>query len=124
MLLKYNKLVGPWSDLFALSVMLFQLIMGKAPYSDCNPEILVNLQLTYPMKKPTRMTDELYACLSKAAHKGVFRLPPRRLTPQEIENTLQDGINGRYKTAAEMLEDLEKIETPFRKLSWTEKIFG
>ncbi len=118
MLLKYNHLVGPPSDLFALSVSLFQLIMGKAPYSDCNPEILVNLQLTYPMQQPVRMDDALYAVLSKAAYKVPFRVPPRRMSVGEIEEILQKGVAGRYQSAEEMLADLEKVQTPFKKVNW------
>ncbi|MCQ2200942.1 MAG: protein kinase [Bacteroidales bacterium] len=124
MLLKYNSLVGPWSDFFALSVMLFQLIMGKAPYSDCNPEILVNLQLTYPMKQPVRMADDLYACLRKAAYKEPFRIPPRRMSQQEIEQTLRKGVQGRYRSAEEMLRDLEQVGEPFKKVSWIQKVLG
>ncbi|MDO4461368.1 MAG: protein kinase [Bacteroidia bacterium] len=124
MLLKYNSLVGPWSDLFALSVMLFQLIMGKAPYTDCNPEILVNLQLTYPMKQPTRMADDLFACLSKAAYKEQFRVPPRRMEQQEIEQTLRRGVEGRYQCAADMLADLQRVQEPFKKVSWIQKVFS
>lgn len=124
MLLKYNSLVGPWSDFFALSVMLFQLIMGKAPYSDCNPEILVNLQLTYPMKQPVRMADKLYTCLSKAAYKEPFRVPPRRMSQPEIEQTLRKGVQGRYQSAAEMLRDLEQVNEPFKKVSWIQKVLG
>lgn len=124
MLLKYNSLVGPWSDLFALSVMLFQLIMGKAPYTDCNPEILVNLQLTYPMKQPARMADDLFAVLSHGANKQTFRVPPRRMTPDEIEQTLRLGVQNRYQSANEMLIDLEKVGEPFKKVSWITKVFG
>lgn len=124
MLMKYNSLVGPWSDFFALSVMLFQLIMGKAPYTDCNPEILVNLQLTYPMKQPTRMADDLFACLSKAAYKEQFRIPPRKMEQAEIEQTLRRGIEGRYQNAKDMLADLEKVTEPFKKVSWIQKVFS
>lgn len=124
MLLKYNSLVGPQADLFALSVTLFQLIMGKAPYSDCNPEILINLQLTYPMKQPARMADDLYAVLSRAAYKKPFGVPPRRMPQAEIERTLREGVEGRYPTAAEMLADLNKVTTPFKRVSWFVKTFG
>lgn len=124
MLLKYNSLVGPWSDLFALSVALFQLIMGKAPYTDCNPEILVNLQLTYPMKQPPRMADDLFAVLQKAAYKAPFRLPPRRLSPAEIEATLRAGVEGRYQSADQMRADLEKTGEPLKKVSWINKLLG
>ena len=124
MLLKYNSLVGPWSDLFALSVALFQLVMGKAPYTDCNPEILVNLQLTYPMHQPARMADDLFACLSRAAYKHPFRLPPRRLNQEEIEQTLRLGIQGRYQSADDMLRDLRNVREPFKHVNWFVRTFG
>lgn len=124
MLLKRNKLVCPASDLFALSISLFQLIMGKAPYTDCNPEILVNLQLTYPMKQPARMDDTLFAVLSKAAHKATFPRPPRQLSPDVVEQILREGINGRYQTADEMLADLLKVEKTFKPVSWFNKVFS
>ena len=124
MLLKRNRLVCPASDLFALSISLFQLIMGKAPYTDCNPEILVNLQLTYPMKQPARMDDQLFAVLSKAAHKATFPRPPRQLSPDVIEQILREGIAGRYQTASDMLADLLKVETPFKPVSWFNRVFG
>lgn len=124
MLLKYNSLVGPPTDLFALSIMLFQLVMGKAPYTDCNPEILVNLQLTYPMKQPARMADDLYAVLSRAAYKKPFGVPPRRMPPEQIEATIRAGVEGRYQTAADMLADLQKVTTPFKKVSWLTRHFS
>lgn len=118
MLLKKNSLVCPASDLFALSITLFQLINGRAPYTDCNPEILVNLQLTYPMKQPPRMTDQLFAVLAKAAYKASFRLPPRRLGPEETEQTLQRGIQGRYQSANEMLADLQQVKSAIKPSFW------
>lgn len=123
MLLKRNRLVCPASDLFALSISLFQLIMGKAPYTDCNPEILVNLQLTYPMKQPARMDDQLFAVLSKAAYKATFPKPPRQLSPDVVEKILKEGIAGRYQSASEMLVDLEKVEKTFKPVSWLNKLF-
>lgn len=124
MLLKRNKLVCPASDLFALSISLFQLIMGKAPYTDCNPEILVNLQLTYPMKQPARMDDQLFAVLSKAAYKATFPRPPRQLQPSEVESILRQGIAGRYQTAEEMYGELAKVEKTFKPVSWLNRVFG
>ena len=124
MLLKYNSLVGPSADLYSLSITLFHLIMGKTPYTDCNPEILVNLMLTYPMKQPPRMADDLFFILSKAASKEPFRLPPRRLSPVEIEQTLRKGIESRYESAQQMLYDLSHVEEPLKKLSWLRSIIS
>ena len=124
MLLKHNELVGPQADIFALSTTIYHLVMGKTPYTDCNPEVLINLQLTYPMKKPGRMTDELFAVLSKAAYKASFRLPPRRLSQEETVETLRNGIAGRYATASEMLTDLEKVEHALKPANWWQRTFG
>lgn len=124
MLLKHNELVGPQADLFALAVTIFHLVMGKTPYTDCNPEVLINLQLTYPMKKPARMTDELFAVLSRAAYKEPFRLPPRRLAPDEVTATLKKGIEGRYATAADMLADLAKVQQALKPANWWQRTFG
>lgn len=124
MLLKYNTLVTPSSDLYSLSITMYHLIMGKTPYTDCNPEILVNLMLTYPMKQPPRMADDLYMILSKAAYKEPFRLPPRRLSPQEIEQTLRMGVEGRYATAAQMAYDMGHVGEPLKKLSWLKSLIS
>lgn len=124
MLLKHNELVGPQADIFALATAIYHMVMGKTPYTDCNPEVLINLQLTYPMKKPARMTDELFAVLSKAAHKASFRLPPRRLSAEEVERTLKSGVEGRYSTAAEMLRDLEAVPHALKPATWWQRALG
>lgn len=124
MLLKHNELVGPQADIFALGVTIYHLVMGKTPYTDCNPEVLINLQLTYPMKKPTRMTDELFAVLSRASYKQPFRLPPRRLSPEEVSETLRKGVEGRYATAADMLADLSKVGKALKPANWWQRTFG
>ena len=98
--------------------------MGKAPYTDCNPEVLINLQLTYPMKQPARMDDALFAVLSKAAYKQRFPLPPRRMTPAAIEQTLRQGVEGRYASAAEMLDDLRRVDRTFKEVGWFTRVFG
>lgn len=124
MLLKHNELVGPQADIFALAITIFHLVMGKTPYTDCNPEVLINLQLTYPMKKPARMTDELFEVLSRAAYKEPFRLPPRRLSPAEVTETLRKGVEGRYATADAMLADLAKVEKALKPANWWQRTFG
>ncbi len=109
MLLNFNNLVCPASDLFSVGILLFQLISGGSPYPETNPEFLMNLQLTYPIKKSFWMKDSVYKVISKATHKQSFRMPPSRMTRDEIEQTLISGINGRYSSADEMITELEKI---------------
>lgn len=124
MVLRRADLTAPGSDLFALGITLYQLIMGKSPYTDCNPEVLLNLQLTYPVKKPARMTDELFAVIERACHKAPFRLPPRRLAPEEVTETLRRGLEGRYQRAADMAADLASVPHALRKLNWLQRALG
>jgi len=124
-LLKYNYLVDPSSDLFSLGITLFHAITAKPPYADCNPEILVNLQLTYPLKQPSNMSDQLFTVLSKAAYKEPFPLPPRKLTSSKIEEILIKGLQGRYRDAGEIKSDLQAVETAKKSSSpWYKKILG
>ncbi len=124
MLLKYNYLINPSSDLFALAITLYHLIANKPPYTDCNAEILINLQLTYPMKPTGRMDEFLFSVLAKAAYKEPFPLPPRKMNPAAIEKILKMGIANRYQAAGEMLEDVNKISELFKKsTSWFKKVF-
>ncbi len=124
-LLKYNYLINPSSDLFSLGITIFHAITAKPPYADCNPEVLVNLQLTYPLKQPSTMSDELFAVLAKAAYKEQFPLPPRKLNSTKIEEILIKGAAARYQSAQEMKHDLQAVkEVKKCSTAWYKKILG
>ncbi|MFT3740030.1 MAG: protein kinase [Breznakibacter sp.] len=106
-LLNHNELVCPASDLFALSVTLFELLSGSAPWVDCNAEVLMHLQLTYPMRHRPGIDEPLFEILAKAAYKEPFKLPPRRLADEVIVEILGQGIAKRYQSALDMRIELE-----------------
>lgn len=124
MLLKHNEMVGPQADLFSLAITIFHLVMGRTPYNDCNPEVLINLQVIYGMKKPGRMTESLFAVLSRAAYKEPFRLAPRKMGPDEVEATLRRGVEARYPSAGEMLADLERVDHALTRANWLIRKLG
>lgn len=106
-LLNHNWLTCPATDLFSLAVSIYEMLSGKAPWVDCNAEILLNLQLTYPIKRPSGISEELFKVIAKAAYKESFPLPPKRLAPEVIESILIKGIDHRYQSALDMKSDLE-----------------
>lgn len=126
-LLNHQELVCPASDLFALAVTLFELLAGSAPWVDCNAELLLHLQLTYPMKQRPGIDQPLFEILAKAAYKEPFKLPPRRLANDVIVEILKKGIAMRYQSANEMrvaLEDYLVANPSMAKRSLWDKWFG
>jgi serine/threonine protein kinase len=126
-LLNHTWLIGPWSDLFALTVTLYEVLTGSAPWVDCNAEILMNLQLTYPMKRPSRIDEQLFTIMERAAYKERFPLPPRRLAPEVIEEVLKAGIEKRSANAMTYRQELLsylQTHTDKPKTLWLSRLFG
>lgn len=107
-LLNHNNLTGPWSDLFALALVLYEVICRKPAFWYHDPEMLLHLQLNQPLKKE-KIPDGLFDILAKATSRILFRLPPRRLNPVEVTQTIQQGIEQRYQNAGEMMADLQQF---------------
>lgn len=124
MLLQYSHLVDPRADLFALGITLYHVLAGRPPYEDCNAEVVINLQLTYPLKRPSGMEEPLFAVLAKAAYKEPFRLPPSRLSTLEVEQILLRGLSCRYPNALEMHNALSEIDLGVRPVRpWYKRFF-
>ena len=45
-LLKIPQLINETSDLYSLGIVMYELLAGKIPFQQSNPELLMNLQLT------------------------------------------------------------------------------
>jgi serine/threonine protein kinase len=123
-LLNHNHLVAPSSDLFALTVVLYELMSGTAPWADCNAELLMNLQLTYPLKKPRHVDDALFAIMARAGYKEPFPLPPRRLAPHVVESILAKGVQNRLASAADyrkLLQDYLAGSPKLDRPNWFER---
>jgi len=125
-LLNKGYLTNPTSDLFALGITLYETIAGKPPYQDCNAEILLNLQLSYPVKKPPSMNEQFFNILEKATYKEPFSKSPSLLSSEKIESIMLKGIQNRYQKADEMKEDLQeyvKTHIPQKPIPWYKRIF-
>ncbi len=119
-ILKYKHLYNESIDIFSTSLCLYETLTNKRPLYDCNAEVLINLQLTYPIPKPQKMDDELFEILQKGFYKERFPRPPHHLDSDLVNNILESGINNRTKSTSEMSELLNKwlISHPDKKKSW------
>ena len=106
-LLRYQQLICPSSDLFALAITLYEFLSGKTAFHHSNPELLMTLQLNHPIIKHVRIPHELFAILHKATQKQLFQLPPNRYSPEEREFILAKGLENRFHRADELKAALE-----------------
>ena len=105
-LLNRNKLTGPWSDIFSMGVTIYEVLCRNKAFSFYDPEMLLHIQLNTPIVNNGRINENLFNIILKATQKEPFRLPPSRLSLEEIDACIQRGIEKRYSTANEMAEDL------------------
>ncbi len=124
-ILKYTELYSPSMDVFSSAVCLLEALTHKKPLYDCNAEIFINLQLTYPIPKPSNINDELFSILQKSFYKERFPHPPRLLAPGEIKKILENGINGRYQSAEVLINNLSDYLklTPEKNTHWMIRLF-
>ncbi len=124
-ILKYKHLYNPALDIFSASISLLETITKKRPLYDCNAEVLINLQLTYPITKPHKFDDELFFILQKGLYKERFPRPPHKLSTEEVNNILHNGIQKRSDNASVISSLLQDwlIRHPEEKKSWFSKFW-
>ena len=105
-ILKYNHLFCPATDIFAACVTMLETLTNKKPLYDCNAEVMINLQLTYPIPKPVKIDNALFSILQKGFYKDRFPRPPRQLTHGQVNEILTRGLKKRCNNARQMADDL------------------
>lgn len=105
-LLNKHQLINYNSDVYALSLTLYELFTGeKAFYSD-NPEFLMNLQLNNPIPSHENLDGELFSILNKGSYKKRFGKPPALLSQDKIIELIIEGQHERYQSVELLLNEL------------------
>ena len=86
---------NPRSDIYSLSVVLFELATGRRPFSAKPDAVLIDQILNAPAPSPRTVTTRVSPGLESIILKGLEKSPNRR-----------------YQHAQEMLIDLERLRTP------------
>ena len=88
---RFNGVSSPVSDLYAVGVMLYELLLGDRPFSGA-PEALRQAHQTQPISLPATLTSSTRQLLSTALHKD-----PRQ----------------RFQTASDMQQQLNQLSAIF-----------
>lgn len=101
-------LINPSSDLYAVAIMLYEMIAGSPPFVDCEADMLLQLQLSHPISKRTTMRQEFYDIICRATQKPVSIKARDNTYNQDLGQSLAINIKQRYQYAEEMIIDLKQ----------------
>lgn len=121
--LNCSEAVNATSDLYSLSLTLYECVSGKPPFSHANPEMLMQLMLNMPLEKNKKIPEALFSVLHKAASKYRFPIPPNRYSRKTLTALLKKGQTGRFQTADDFKKALLDIQLEDDKTLFS-KLFG
>lgn len=108
-ILNHINLFNYSTDLFAIGVLMFELLLGARPFTNENPEVLMNIVIAAPL--PTNgLSKDVAAVLKKATAKPRFNLPPTKYTYDELDDQLIEAQKLRYQAAEEFLNAIKNLE--------------
>jgi serine/threonine protein kinase len=110
LLLNQLKLVDQRTDYFALGILIWRLFEGKLPLVHPNPSIFTNLQLTHPLPEGNEVPKKLFPILKKMSNKYFFKTVPSKLDQFEIEESLIEGMKGRFSTFEEIEDAITQLK--------------
>ncbi len=108
-ILNHFNLFNYSTDLFAVGVLLYELLLGERPFNNENPEVLMNIVIASPL--PTNgLSIDVAVVLEKATAKPRFNLPPTKYTYDELDGQLIVAQKLRYQSAEEFLKAIKTLE--------------
>ncbi len=114
--LNYTKLFQPSTDLYAVGMLLLELLTGAKPYQHQNPEILMNLVLAAPLPK-NNLPQPWIDFITKATAKPRFLRPPTHYEVDELEDELLQAQLQRFQTASSFKEAMLAL-SPIQTKWW------
>lgn len=110
LLLNELDLLDERTDIYTMGILIWRLYTGELPLTHPNPSIFTNLQLTHPLPEHSRISKQLFSVLNKMCFKYQFQVPPNKLDLEIRKKQLIAGMNSRYNSFGEVIEDLQKIK--------------
>jgi serine/threonine-protein kinase len=97
------------SDIFSLCLVIYKLWTGSFPFTESNPALMTQLQITYPIEKPWKMNKKVWKVLERGLHKHSFKQAPNRMTKEQIQIALKNAIQMRYTNFSEFVAQVDQL---------------
>lgn len=107
--LNIQEAVGFSSDLFAVGVVLYEMLAGNMPWYHSNPELLMHMQINLEIDNKYKLNKSIFSIIQKACAKHAFKTSPNKINRELLIRNLQEANNKRYNSALDMKMELENL---------------
>ena len=104
------ELIQPQTDIYAMGVTLWQLLIEKTPWESSNPLMRIQLQMVVPLPQHKSIPDSVFEVVAKATSKARLPKPPRFYSHSQLLDFEREAIANRYSSADEMINALESLD--------------
>ena len=85
--------LGPWTDIYQMGVVLFEMLTGRKPYSGETPEQTILLHLQSPIPRPTDLNPNLPIGMDSVIDLALAKNPADRLqTARDLVDAFKHAL--------------------------------
>lgn len=113
LVLQCNPMVNATCDLYSLGISIYEAFAREHAFicDDDDKNLILNMQLSYPIKRHHRIPKQVFPLLQQATAKHLFKSPPMRYKPDARTKYFYLAQKNRFQSAEEMQQALATLIT-------------
>lgn len=107
LMLNYPEAIFPATDIYSLSLTIYEFLSDEKPFEVTNPAIMMSVQLNQPLEKNSKINSATLDVLNKASTKFNFKKPIQNFPSDYVLRWLRSAVICRYQTMQDFKNELE-----------------